>query len=520
MTEATDLNKKYPFLPEIDFFVWQGEPKSPAWEVQGLNNWLPEQFMNGPCGVLAVYTAFLISLAKEFSSNDKSDAANGLVVKPHKDLNIENLKNILNNNGSTPNPTSNPVNLNHALATAPLPDELVAHAIAFLIIQSAGKGNFAFQPNEDGTMSATCSTLVCTQLEPEPVFVEVPAAIRMSLAGKTNEEVHLAFIESLRDKILSEKDKLLMPFQSPGGCLSLVYSLIASRGLDSVREDMGENIMEPLISGPFALCSSELMCLLMRGNASAKGFSDSEWPKFQNFAGMLSSMEIETGVPVADCLKKPRNDVWVLHGGDHFTVMWKDSDDLFLHYNGLAPAGPRLHVLKITSDPANPENKPLGPSKYIKPEVGEVEDVVQSDKSADSSGKDYTKWKFECALALVNEGVKDGDAVRDLESDPITIFDLASNRPDPSNPWRCRACYETRFQTMCFGQNEPGTTTCQHCGKSMDAAGWTIWLEFDKLPNKMQRRMRLRHAPKIIAVLETKWPNGSVELEKDGAPGV
>lgn len=38
--------------------------------------------------------------------------------------------------------------------------------------------------------------------------------------------------------------------------------------------------------------------------------------------GLISADEIESGVPLADAFKSPTQPVYVVHGGDHFTVVW------------------------------------------------------------------------------------------------------------------------------------------------------------------------------------------------------
>lgn len=47
-----------------------------------------------------------------------------------------------------------------------------------------------------------------------------------------------------------------------------------------------------------------------------------EWPRGRLGVGMLSLSEREAGVPLADGLKSPEVPVWLVHGGDHFTVLF------------------------------------------------------------------------------------------------------------------------------------------------------------------------------------------------------
>jgi hypothetical protein len=50
---------------------------------------------------------------------------------------------------------------------------------------------------------------------------------------------------------------------------------------------------------------------------------------------------------------------------------------------------------------------------------------------------------------------------------------------------RCATCYRSRFETMCFGMNEAGSTHCQHepCGRAPQSeCGWSIIVPYDELP--------------------------------------
>jgi hypothetical protein len=54
--------------------------------------------------------------------------------------------------------------------------------------------------------------------------------------------------------------------------------------------------------------------------------------------------EIDTSIPIADALKFPVYPIWIVHGGDHFTVIFcqqipdNESFELY-HWNGLPPGG-------------------------------------------------------------------------------------------------------------------------------------------------------------------------------------
>ena len=122
---------------------------------------------------------------------------------------------------------------------------------------------------------------------------------------------------------------LLASFKRRGGCCLLIYACVLTRGVEAVRADVAlDNGMAPLIIGPNALCGTELvnlmLCGVARGNVSAydaNGQGKVSW-RSAGCVGLLSREELEMGTPLADELKSPTLPVWVLHGGDHFTVGW------------------------------------------------------------------------------------------------------------------------------------------------------------------------------------------------------
>ena len=203
-----------------------------------------------------------------------------------------------------------------------------------------------------------------------------------SWAGQVGQAVTVTEIASTSD-VVAAVSVALEAFVGPGGCCLLVYSLLLSRGVAAVRADAAAGMGGlPLVVGPNAVCSTELMSLCLRGTANGNFgayFGPSKiphnWPLGD--VGMLSYSELETSIPVCDSLKTPRQPVWLLHGGDHFTLLFgttaiaaaaaadaADAADAdagadaavvvqsppamrLWHYNGLPPAGPRMAELEI-----------------------------------------------------------------------------------------------------------------------------------------------------------------------------
>ena len=121
-------------------------------------------------------------------------------------------------------------------------------------------------------------------------------------------------------------------FKARGGCVLLVYAALLCRGVDQVKADVVSDMGEPpLIVGPHRICSSELMGLLLKGVASgnfgaqnATNTAGNDWPVALG-VGMLSSAELDSGITICNQLKSPSQPVWILHGGDHFTLAWASS---------------------------------------------------------------------------------------------------------------------------------------------------------------------------------------------------
>jgi len=322
-------------------------------------------------------------------------------------------------------------------------------------------------------------------------------------------------------------------FRSAGGVNLLCFSVALTRGLDQVRAEVAlDGGSVPLVTGPHALCSTELLGLLMagvaRGNVCAYGNDGAKvaW-RTPGDVGLLSRDELDMGRPLADELKGPTKPVYILHGGDHFTLLWApgagasaaDGKVDFVHWNGLPPnrALVRLRLHKCSLEPPPPAPAQHVPSHW-RMKVGEVESIVQA-LPADKHARPGCWRTHSYELALVTQAVVDDDA---SEERPAHI--MAPPRFEQGTPpaegqsWRCASCYQTRFKTMCFGENTgPSTRTCKFCGQPQAEVGWTLWRRYEELPPPLQRRIDRTSGPKILAVLCTRWPD--VEISLFGADG-
>jgi hypothetical protein len=100
---------------------------------------------------------------------------------------------------------------------------------------------------------------------------------------------------------------------------------------------------QPMVSGPFSLCGTELINLILLGSADGNvaayaSVGGGKVPAREDVeVGILTNEE--EGVPVADHFKAPKNNVWVVHGGDHFTMLFEGAGGSMFLYNGLQVGG-------------------------------------------------------------------------------------------------------------------------------------------------------------------------------------
>ena len=337
----------------------------------------------------------------------------------------------------------------------------------------------------------------------------------------------------------------LVEYRGEGALALIVYSAYLSRGPAQVAEDaVRGGGMLPLIFGPFNLCTTELMSLLINGTANGNvGSYDGAGNKIDSFKehnlfGLLSASEIETTIPISDSLKNPRFPVFILHGGDHFTTAFclpdkKKADvdtgslpgmSLFV-WNGLPPGGPRMSQLVVNPPDGKSSLSDVvagpAPQKHMKtfyrPIPGTIDSIVQADPADKKTfPKQFRNWKYEVVLTVDDPNVQGEERPADM---PLPKTFEQGNFV-PGNAWRCRACYAERFKTMCFGMNKADSQVCEYCLKDPVETGFSIWLPFDDLPRGRQEQMERQHGPKVVTVLRTKWKSASVSFDDPENPPV
>lgn len=347
-------------------------------------------------------------------------------------------------------------------------------------------------------------------------------------------------------------------FKSAGGVVLFLYSLVVTRTVEEIRSDVMKAGGDLPIITELGLCTSDLVALCLRGEANGnvgafQPISDENgenikisWPAGLG-VGLLSMDEYQTKIPVADALKSPTHPVWLMHGGDHFTVLWSENLKFpnldgadgergasfsLLHWNGLPPNGPRLARLNIQAkeQAAPAPKKRKAPTQY-EPVIGEIESIVQADPEMKKNMPNgWTTWRYEVQLA--GECTKEEGTQYDPRPEGAKMpktFDLKAHSPagEEKKTWRCAACYSTRFKTMCFGMNdlkedggegdgdEANDPKCENCGRLRSVSGHTIWLTYDELPDSWRASADRQFAPKIVSVLRTKWPGCKVQQVDD-----
>jgi len=342
-------------------------------------------------------------------------------------------------------------------------------------------------------------------------------------------------VDTTSSALAAEISKRIADFRGPGGIIDLVYSVVFTRGIDLIqKEALSEGGELPLVPRAFNcwLCSMELLSLLLRGCAfgnvggfSAVGGKNESWDG-KTSIGILSCEEQKQGIPMAEPLKNPPSPVWILHGGDHFTLAWckthpsQDAGATFTlhHWNGLPPGGPRLSDLSVKAVKGSVTGAGA-PDEFYKPEPGEIDEIVQADPDDKKAYPgQYRQWRYEVMLAWDRPDLQGNPRPPGLPAEPK--FDQEDARYQRAGAWRCRSCYDRRFQTMDFSLvPAESPDVCPKCEKPRRDCGWSLWVPFADLPPKRQVGLMNQHAKKIETILWTKWPSAEIaDLAGRGLP--
>ena len=200
---------------------------------------------------------------------------------------------------------------------------LNAHLVAHRL-----HGGAPLDPGCQPAAADVARALAALMLPAAGAGADVSVATWATPGGSGTDVVFTAVPQSGLDAFLLEH---MDDFTGRGGILLVVYTAVQTRGAELVEKDLRETgtAGQPLIFGPFSLCTSELLSLLLRGSADGnvscygpQGGAKITWAERSPLVGLLSMQEVEHRLPVADGLKRPRAAVWIVHGGDHFTFLF------------------------------------------------------------------------------------------------------------------------------------------------------------------------------------------------------
>jgi len=125
-------------------------------------------------------------------------------------------------------------------------------------------------------------------------------------------------------------DKGREALSQPGSLLHFIYSILLTRGIEVIREDMDDD-SQPLI-GRFGHCSQELVNLMLFGAATSNVFDGCQdvgggmmlkgvtVPRVD--VGYLSEVEAMRYVTVGERLKFPDFPIWVVGSQTHYTLLF------------------------------------------------------------------------------------------------------------------------------------------------------------------------------------------------------
>jgi hypothetical protein len=237
------------------------------------------QRSGGPCGVLAVVQAHILK-ALLFSPSSGGS--------PLLDAHVE-LRNVADGDR----------------------EEALIDALCTLILQARGAGAGA------GTTSTSLVVLEKDGNADAALLRDMPASALAILRP--------ASAEALRGTIRA----VLPQLQGPRGVLLFMLSMLMTRGMDRIREDMDE---PGALTAEHGHCTQELMNLLLTGVATSQVFDGSRplgdtglvlrGVSAQPSVGFLTYLEAMRYCQVGSFLKSPMFPIYVIGSASHVTVLF------------------------------------------------------------------------------------------------------------------------------------------------------------------------------------------------------
>jgi len=125
-------------------------------------------------------------------------------------------------------------------------------------------------------------------------------------------------------------------FYHQGGVLLFTLSLVATRGVEQIKNDMDDETNQRL-TAQFGHSSQELMNLLLTGQATTNTFDKTmilggslqcHGVQSQSSIGYLTQLEALRYCSVGNYYKSPKNPVWVVGSTSHFSVLFGSNESL------------------------------------------------------------------------------------------------------------------------------------------------------------------------------------------------
>lgn len=112
------------------------------------------------------------------------------------------------------------------------------------------------------------------------------------------------------------------------GAVSLLYSLVLTRGITNVQSDKDDEWQTLVVDGGY--CTQELVNLALTGRATSNVFDDTKYVDGKQFRGIerksaigfLSRFEYAGNVQVGTNYKHPEYPIWVVCSESHYSVLW------------------------------------------------------------------------------------------------------------------------------------------------------------------------------------------------------
>lgn len=210
-------------------------------------------------------------------------------------------------------------------------DSTLAYALATVLFHATPKSSYFVC---EVTPLIVAQATPAAALETMADAASSAAAVALGLGGVKVSGRRVARVSDAQQLLEEGVDTWLA---GPCGVLSFVCSVLLSRTLDAVREDM-DDPCNPLI-GRFGHCSQELVNLMLLGEATSNVFDGTRWlgdDPSSGFlvkgvdsdrigvppVGFLSELEPMRYLCVGTLYKHPEYPIWVLGSPTHYTLIF------------------------------------------------------------------------------------------------------------------------------------------------------------------------------------------------------